>query len=278
MDLVQSELRAGVDPQSGSVAIISLSDPKRRNALSIDLVAEFIRTFDQIESMPEVRAIVVTGAAPAFCAGADLGGLAAEQGRPQSEKEREDGLRRIYSAFLRTSSSSVPTIAAVNGPAVGAGMNLALACDIRIASTSAKFDTRFLDLGLHPGGGHEYLLTRAVGGQTASAMILFGETLNGAEAFERGLVWRCVDDETLIDEAVRLGLRAASVPKALLERTKATLKQSFGVDTHTDAVDLELVAQMWSLDQPVFVERLASFRARISSTTANESNETSGNN
>jgi enoyl-CoA hydratase len=272
MDLIQSEFRTSEDSHDGSVGIITLSDPARRNALSSDLVAEFIHTFDEIESMPEVRAIVVTGVAPAFCAGADLGRLGAEQRSPQSAEEREDGLRQIYAAFLRTSSASIPTIAAVNGPAVGAGMNLALACDIRIAGSSARFDPRFLDLGLHPGGGHAFLLNRAVGSQATNAMVLFGQTLNASEAVDRGLVWRCVDDDMLIDEAVRLGLRAASVPRELLEKTKATLYRSLSVENHAEAVDLELVAQTGSLDQPIFLERLASFRNRRNSdTTVNES-------
>src|ERR671920_1584162 len=99
------------------------------------------------------------GAPPAFCAGADLGNLAEATG---------DGLGRIYEGFLRIARSPLPTLAAVNGAAVGAGMNLALVCDVRLAARRAPFDTRFIDLGLHPGGGHTWMLRNAVGPQVAA--------------------------------------------------------------------------------------------------------------
>ena len=106
-------------------------------------------------------------------------------------------------ASTRASSASarspLPTIAAVNGAAVGAGMNLALACDVRLAGRSARFDTRFLQLGLHPGGGHTWMLQRIAGPQAAAAVVLFGEVLDGEEAERCGLVWRCVDDDALRD-------------------------------------------------------------------------------
>ncbi|MEJ5254213.1 MAG: enoyl-CoA hydratase-related protein, partial [Acidimicrobiales bacterium] len=117
------------------VAVITLDDPERRNALSQTLVDELVATLDALEATDEAGAVVITGAPPAFCAGADLSELGAS---------REDGLRRIYKGFLRVAQLTLPTIAAVNGPAVGAGMNLALACDLRLAGQSARFDTRFL--------------------------------------------------------------------------------------------------------------------------------------
>src|SRR5690606_30490026 len=106
-----------------------------------------------------------------------------------------------YEGFLRVARCPLPTIAAVNGPAVGAGMNLALACDVRLAGQSARFDTRFLQLGVHPGGGHTWMMRNAVGPQAAAAMVLFGEVLDGAEAERCGLAWRCVADDELVDTA-----------------------------------------------------------------------------
>src|SRR5690606_10735426 len=138
-----------------------------------------------LESDGTTRAVVLTGSGSAFCAGADL---------TQLGEAREEGLLRIYEGFLRVARSPLPTVAAVNGPAVGAGMNLALACDLRVAGTSARFDTRFVDLGIHPGGGHTWMLRRLVGPQTAAAMLLFGERLDGPAAEAAGLVWRCVPD------------------------------------------------------------------------------------
>ena len=112
-----------------------------------------------------------------------------------------DSLGTIYEGFLRIARSPLPTLAAVNGAAVGAGMNLALGCDVRIAARRAKFDTRFLQIGLHPGGGHTWMLRRIAGPQTAMAAVVFGQVLDGAEAERVGLAYRCVDDDELLSIA-----------------------------------------------------------------------------
>lgn len=241
------------------VGRLTLDDPPRRNALNLDLVDEIVAALDDLEARPDVGAIVVTGAAPAFCAGADLSDLGGS---------RRDGLNRIYQGFLRFSRCPLPTLAAVNGAAVGAGMNLALACDVRLAGSSARFDTRFLQLGIHPGGGHTWMLRRAVGPQAASALVLFGEVLDAAEAERVGLVWRTVDDADLLDAAQSMAARAASVPHELLRRTKATLTDMADIADHDTAVDRELEPQVWSIGQPEFQDRLRRLQARISSTPA----------
>lgn len=243
------------------VAIVTLDDPTRRNALTLPLVAELGEAFDNLERGGQARAVVVTGAPPAFCAGADLSDLGGS---------REGGLRAIYEGFLRIARSPLPTVAAVNGPAVGAGMNLALCCDIRLAGRSARFDTRFLQLGLHPGGGHTWMLHRAVGPQAAAAMVLFGETLDGEAAAARGLAWRCVGDDALLDEASRLAAQAAAAPPELARRVKATLRAVPALDSHDEAVDLELATQVWSMDEPFFAERLAALRAKVQRRSADE--------
>lgn len=237
------------------VAVITLSDPDRRNALNVELCDELTAAVDAAEADTSVGAIVVTGAGKAFCAGANLAELGAS---------RREGLERIYSGFLRVASSSLPTVAAVNGAAVGAGMNLALACDVRVVARKARFDTRFVDLGIHPGGGHTWMLRRIVGQQTAAAMVLFGEVLDGEAAARVGLAWRCVDDGALLDEAVGLAAHAASCPRDLVAKVKATLATMAGVDSHEAAVAVELEPQLWSMDQPAFAERLAQIQARIS--------------
>lgn len=247
MSFVQTDIADGV-------ATVTLDDPDRRNALNATMVDEIIATFDTIEADDAVGAVVVTGRAPAFCAGADLSHLGASQ---------RDGLRHIYEGFLRVGRSPLPTIAAINGAAVGAGMNLALVCDVRLASFSARFDTRFLQLGIHPGGGHTWMLQRAVGPATARAMVLFGEVLTGPEAETAGLVWRCIDDAALLGEAQALAARAASAPHELVRRTKGTLDDVLAIDDHETAVDRELESQLWSMDQPEFAERLAALQAKI---------------
>jgi enoyl-CoA hydratase len=219
------------------------------------MVAEILAAMDTIEGDPSIGAIVVTGTAPAFCAGANLGNLATASG---------NSLGTIYEGFLRIARSPLPTIAAVNGAAVGAGMNLALGCDVRIAARRAKFDTRFLQIGIHPGGGHTWMLRRIVGPQNAFATVVFGEVLDGAEAERIGLVWKCVDDDQLLIEAQKMAARAASVPRPLLESVKKTIQDMADVVTHPEAVERELVPQLWSTKQPWFAEKIAAMQAKIS--------------
>lgn len=270
MDIVTLDITpaaADAPPRAAGVAVITLNDPDKRNMLSEEIVDALVAILDRVEADESVGAIVVTGAGRAFCAGANLGNLgrAGEAARgAQPTAERGTGMRSIYEAFLRFSRSPLPTLAAVNGAAVGAGMNLALACDIRLAGRSARFDTRFLELGLHPGGGHTWMLQRLVGPQTAAAMVLFGQVLDAAAAAERGLVWSCVDDADLLAEAVALAGRAAAGPRELAMRIKASMGLVARLDDHDGAVDAELEAQLWSLGQPFFAERLAVVRQRVS--------------
>ena len=237
------------------VATLTLNNPDERNTLTAPMVAEILAAMDTIEGDPSIGAIVVTGTAPAFCAGANLGNLATASG---------SSLGTIYEGFLRIARSPLPTIAAVNGAAVGAGMNLALGCDVRIAARRAKFDTRFLQIGIHPGGGHTWMLRRITGPQTAFATVMFGEVLDGAEAERVGLVWKCVDDDQLLVEAQKMAARAASVPRPLLESVKKTIQEMADVVTHPEAVERELVPQLWSTKQPWFADRIAAMQAKIS--------------
>jgi enoyl-CoA hydratase len=241
------------------VATLTLNNPEERNTLTAPMVDEIIAAMDAYESDVSVGAIVVTGTPPAFCAGANLGNLAEADGA---------SLGRIYEGFLRIARSSLPTIAAVNGAAVGAGMNLALGCDVRLAARRAKFDTRFLQLGLHPGGGHTWMFRRIAGPQATMAAVLFGEVLDGDEAVRVGLAFRCVDDGELLAAAHTMAARAASVPRELAITTKRTIAQVAGIVDHQTAVETELQPQLWSTRQPWFAERVAALKARISSRTS----------
>ena len=192
------------------------------------MVTEIVALFDVLEADPDVGAVVVTGAPPAFCAGADLSHLGGSQ---------REGMLNIYEGFLRVGRSPLPTIAAVNGAAVGAGMNLALTCDVRLAARRAKFDTRFLQLGLHPGGGHTWMFRRIAGPQTAAACVLFGEVLDGAEAERVGLACKCVDDDQLLPTAQAMAARAAAGPPELVRKIKQTLIDMATVETPTRPSD-----------------------------------------
>jgi enoyl-CoA hydratase len=241
------------------VAVLTLNDPDRRNSLTGPMVDEIVEAFDALEADDDVGAVVITGAGKGFCAGADLGNLGSK------ETTTSTGFRSIYEGFMRVGRSSLPTVAAVNGSAVGAGMNLALSCDVRVAARSARFDTRFLDLGLHPGGGHTWMLRDAVGVHNAKAMVLFGQILDGDTAQRYGLVWESVDDADLIDRAVEIAARAASGPKELVVELKKTIDDMRAVDDGVAAMERELKPQVWSREQPWFAERLAAIKARVSS-------------
>lgn len=241
------------------VAVLTLNDPDRRNSLTLPMVDEIVETFDALEADDGVGAVVITGAGKGFCAGADLGNLGS------SATTTGGGFRTIYEGFLRVGRSTLPTLAAVNGAAVGAGMNLALACDIRVAAKSAKFDCRFLDLGLHPGGGHTWMLRDAVGKANAAAMVLFGQILDGDGAEKYGLAWTSVADDALLDASVAIAARAASGPKDLVVEIKKSLADMRAIDDANAAMERELGPQVWSREQPWFAERLAAIKARVSS-------------
>ena len=167
------------------VALITVNDPDRRNAVTAEISAGLRAAVDAAEANTDVHALIVTGAGKAFCAGADLTALG---------DATEDGLRSIYDGFLAVANCALPTIAAVNGAAVGAGLNLALAADVRIAGPAALFDPRFQKLGIHPGGGATWMLQRAVGVQAARASLLFGMRFDAEAAVRYGLALEVADD------------------------------------------------------------------------------------
>jgi enoyl-CoA hydratase len=239
------------------VALLTVDAPKSRNALTLDLSAELAAAVARAEADESVHAVVVTGAPPAFCAGADLTALGAAG---------EQGLRAVYEGFLAVARCTLPTIAAVGGAAVGAGLNLALAADVRLAGPRAKFIPRFLELGLHPGGGMTWMSQRAVGPQQAAAMTLFGEALDAEAAVRAGLALRLVEGghDELVQAARDLAAPAVAAPREVVLSTKRTLRHTGGLTQHAAAVDAEIGPQLESLAAPAFAERLAAMKARIS--------------
>jgi len=234
------------------VAVLTLSHPERRNAMNIELSAKLADAVRAAAGDDGVGAIVVTGEDPAFCAGGDL----AELARADSAT-----LHTVYAGFLAIARCPLPTIAAVNGAAVGAGLNLALACDLRLAGPRAKFDARFLSLGLHPGGGYTWMLQRLLGPQAAAALTLFGDVLDAAEAARIGLVHRVAEE--VVPAAVELAGRAAAAPRDLVLATKATMRLTAGAMSHTEAVEIEVRAQAESVRSEQFQQRLAELQAKI---------------
>jgi enoyl-CoA hydratase len=233
------------------VALITINDPDRRNAVTADISAALRAAVDAAEADTDVHAVIVTGAGKAFCAGANLTALGTAA---------EVGLRVIYDGFLAVAQCSLPTIAAVNGPAVGAGLNLALAADVRIAGPTALFDPRFQKLGIHPGGGATWMLQRAVGPQVARASLLFGMRFDADAAVRHGLALQVADDP--VAAARELAAGPASAPRDVVIATKASMRATASpgtvdTDQHRIAVDVEIGPQATSIESPEFAARLA---------------------
>ena len=251
MSLIETEVR-------DRVGILTLNDSAKRNAITPAMNAEIAAVLDDWENDGDIGAVVLTGAGKAFCAGADLDDLLVEQD--------PEGMRKIYDGFLRIAHTSLPTVAAVNGAAVGAGFNMVLACDVVIAAAQrARFDSRFLRIALHPGGGHTWRLRSVVGRQTTMAMVLFGEVIRAEQAKEVGLVWKVVEDAALIDESVALAAVAAGQGKELNSRTKASILTLDTVSESEKAVDHELWPQLWSMEQDDFRALVEQLRKSIGS-------------
>jgi enoyl-CoA hydratase len=239
---------------SDGVGVLRLSDPAHRNALSPALSNCLASAIGKALEH-NVGALVLTAEPPVFCAGGSLDALLT----------RDVPLAASYAGFTALASAPVPTIAAVSTPAVGAGVNLPLACDIILTSPGARFDPRWLDVGIHPGGGHLWRLAERIGPQGAAALVLCGDVLDGQEAAATGLAWRCVPEEELVPLAMKFAKRAAGRPRELLARTKASLRASGLLATADQAMALELEAQEWSMDQPGFAERIREIQASLAS-------------
>ncbi|MCW2547569.1 MAG: Enoyl-CoA hydratase/isomerase [Mycobacterium sp.] len=237
---------------SDGVGVIRLNDPARRNALSPELSNDLARAVEAVLG-ENVGAIVLTAEGSVFSAGGSLDALLS----------RELPLAASYAGFTALSAAPVPTIAAVATPAIGAGVNLPLACDIILTAPSARFDPRWLDVGIHPGGGHLWQLAQRIGVQGAAALVLCGDVLDGEQAAAKGLAWRCVPEPELHPLAMKFAARAAGRSRALVRRTKTTLQATPQLTTSGQALALELEAQEWSMDQPGFADRVREIQASL---------------
>jgi enoyl-CoA hydratase len=223
---------------SDGVALITLDAPERRNALSVQMSRELTDAARTAEADDAVGAVVVTGGSH-FCAGA-VRSVLSDTGR--------DPVETVYAAFTTIGTIGLPTVAAVRGAAVGAGLNLALATDLRIVSRTARLLPGFAQIGIHPGGGHFTLLNRVAGREAAAALGLFGDEVDGERAVALGLAWAAYDDGDVQAQAMALAARVAKDP-ALARRTVASFRRETvpgGVPWDV-AVELERSPQMWSL-------------------------------
>jgi enoyl-CoA hydratase len=236
------------------VRVLTLNDPDRRNALSPQLQLELGAAVDSVAADPSARVLVVAGNGPAFSSGADLPALFGEPDRDVADIRA--GLRKVYDSFLRVRRLEIPTIAAVQGAAVGAGVNLAMSCDVRIAGPGARFGITFTKLGLHPGGGCTYFLTQALGHQRALSLILDGGVLDAGAALDLGLVLSVVSDP--LAAALATAARWSELDPALardIKRAVAIAERG----SFDDTLDFESWAQAASTRSPLLAEAIARF-------------------
>ena len=229
------------------VAVVTLNAPERRNAFVPEMVAELLDVCDRIDADPTVGAVVIRASGESFCSGAHRA-LLAEAGRDPAQPENFQRLGHTYQAFVRVGEIKPPSIAAVRGHAVGAGVNLMLAADLRIVAETARIITGFARIGLHPGGGHFALLGRLAGRETAAALGLFGEEIDGRRAAELGLAWEALPEPEVEPRAMEIAQRIAVDPE-LARATAASLKLELGPPAipWLAALEIEKATQMWSL-------------------------------
>jgi len=222
--------------QDGAVVTVTLNRPDKLNSFNEAMHGELRATLDRIEGDPGVRAVLLTGAGKGFCAGQDLGDRNVASDQPI---DLGATLENNYNPLIRRLRAlDKPTVCAVNGVAAGAGANLALACDIVLAARSTRFIQAFCKIGLVPDSGGTYWLPRLVGEARAKALALLGEPLPAEQAEAWGLVWKCVDDDRLQDEARALAQKLAAGPTKGLGLIKRALHASSANDLDRQ-LDLE---------------------------------------
>jgi len=248
------------------VAIVTFNDPKRRNAMTEAMGHAISEQMNALVGEDSLRAVVLTGAGRAFSAGGDLAmieGMASKgSSSPGGETRREisEFMRRFYGLYLSVRELPCPTIAAVNGAAIGAGLCIALACDTRIAARDAKLGLNFTRLGIHPGMGATWTLPRIVGPAHAAELLFTGRILDGAEAERIGLVNRAVDRDAVLPEALEMARTMALSAPFAVRATKRALARSLDSDL-PGQLDFEAHQQSLCCETGDLGEGLAAGRA-----------------
>jgi enoyl-CoA hydratase/carnithine racemase len=252
--------------RDGDVATLTFNDPDRMNAMSQAMGEAFTARVAELAQSDSLRAVILTGAGRAFSAGGDLG-MIEERAREASEDTAaahasvRDGMRAFYGLFLSLRDLPCPTIAAINGAAIGAGLCVALACDVRIAAASAKLGLNFTALALHPGMGATWTLPRLVGPAHAAELLFASRILTGAEAAEIGLVNRAVAPESVLTGAREMAAAFAANGPLAVQGVKRALAQSAGASLEAQ-LDFEADLQARCFASQDVHEGLAAVRER----------------
>ncbi len=241
--------------EENGLALVRLNRPEALNALDRQMAKDLYEVCERCDE-PEVRAMVLSGAGRAFCAGGDLKEIEA---RIRAGERMEEFLWPDYQrALAKLHEVRCPTIAAVHGFAVGAGCDIALACDIRLAGEGASFGQVYSKVGLVPDCGGTFFLPRVVGGAKALELILTGEVIDAREALAIGLVRSVHHDDALMEEAIAFGRRLAEGPSIALRAAKKLVRGSGGLDAAT-ALRAEAGAQAETVASRDFQEGIAAF-------------------
>ncbi len=227
--------------RDGGVARLTLNRPDKLNSLTARMHEEMLTALEDLSKDGETRALVVTGAGRAFCAGQDLGEDCVRPAPGKTLDFRSLLKERYNPVILRLRALSIPVVAAVNGVAAGAGVSLALAADIALAARSARFVLAFAKIGLVPDSGATYFLPRLVGRARARGLALLGDSLSAEEAQAWGLIWKCVDDDALMDEARALAQTLARGPTRAYGLIREALDRA---ESNGLAAQLELEAEL----------------------------------
>ena len=224
------------------VAVVTLNRPERFNSFTTSMYREFPRILDQLRRDDEVKAVILTGAGKGFCAGSDVSDRLGKRLEKGGEESRFENLQQVGAMALDIADFDKPIIGAINGAAVGAGLSLALLCDIRLASEKARFGAVWLTVGLTADVGATYYLPRIVGREKALELILTREIVGADEALKIGLVSKVFPHAQLMDEARKLAGSIAAGPSVAVELTKRGLQRSLENDLKTQ-LDYETYAQ-----------------------------------
>lgn len=206
--------------RDGPLTTITLNRPERLNAMPPQMADEIGQVF---YDLGDARAVLITGEGKGFCSGADLSARSSDNPLTGKGGSHEALINHYNPAISHLIRADVPVICAVNGPAAGVGCSLALAADFTIAGRSAYFLQAFVNIGLVPDGGSTWLLARAIGRARATRMIMLGEKIGAEQAEDWGLIYKCVDDELLMDEARALATKLANGPTFALAQMKRNL-------------------------------------------------------
>jgi enoyl-CoA hydratase len=226
-------------PRDG-VALLTLDNPDQRNAMSDEMTASWVRAVDELAADRSVRAVVVTGEGTAFCSGGNTSWIASE---PDATVDHlRTRMIAFYRAWLSIRRLEVPTIAAVNGPAIGAGLCIALACDLRYAAAGARMGVPFVKLGMHPGMAATHLLPNVVGPAHARDLLLTGRVVDADEALRLGLVSRVHEPTALLDEVLDTAAGIAATAPIPSKLTKLALADGGHADFEA-AIQWEAMAQ-----------------------------------